>query len=55
MNQESASFGVGIVGIVIGLAVLLSGEYVHVRSVVYGGGVIMLAAVSVMAIAVARL
>lgn len=55
MNRESTTFGLSVVGIVIGLIILLAGEYAHVRTVVYGGATVMLAAVSLIAYGVTRL
>lgn len=55
MNREASMYGGSLVGVVAGLAILLAGEYAHVRTAVYGGGIVVLVAVSVMALITARL
>lgn len=53
--RESVLFGLMVLGVVVGLAVLVGGEAAHVDSMVYGGGVIVLASVAVMTVAIARM
>lgn len=55
MNREASIYGGSLLGVVVGLAILLAGEYAHVRTAVYGGGILVLAAVGVMSVMTARL
>jgi|GEM_PF-6748666 len=48
MASESSVFGLGIIGVVVGLAVLLYGAEAAGNVVVAAGGVIALAAVGLM-------
>jgi hypothetical protein len=55
MNREASIYGGSFLAVVVGLAILLIGEYAHVRTATYGGGVLVLAAVGLMALTTARL
>jgi len=48
MASESSVFGLGIVGVVVGLAVLLYGAEAAGTTVVAAGGLVVLAAVGLM-------
>lgn len=48
MASESSVFGLGILGVIVGLAVVLYGAYVGDNYVVTGGGIVVLAAVGLM-------
>lgn len=48
-------YATSVFGVVLGLAILLVAEYLHVGDlVVYGGGFVALAAVGLMTLAIAR-
>ncbi len=55
MNRDASIYGGSFIGVVVGLAILLVGEYVHFRTATYGGGILVLAAIGLMALATARL
>lgn len=55
MNRDASMYGGSLLGVIVGLAILLVGEYSHVRTAVYGGGIIVVAAVGVMALTTARI
>jgi hypothetical protein len=54
--MSAGTFALSVVGVVVGLAILLVAEYLHLGdALVYGGGAVALAAVGVMTVAIARL
>ena len=55
MASESSIFGLAILGVVVGLAVLLYGAEVGDNIIVSGGGVVVLAAVGLMTAYIAGL
>jgi hypothetical protein len=54
MAREPVVYGVSLAVVVVGLVVLVAGEAVGPRSLVWGGGGVFLLSVSVMAGVIAR-
>lgn len=55
MSDGLVNYGLPVLGVVVGLAVLLYSEYTHAGDVfTYGGGAVVVLAVGVMTAAVAR-
>lgn len=50
MASESSVFGLGVLGVIVGLAVLLYGAYIGDNTIVSGGGIVVLAAVGLMTV-----
>ena len=55
MASDSAVFGTGVLGVLVGLAVLLWGAEHGDNAIVTGGGVVVLAAVGLMTLRLARM
>lgn len=55
MEQRSLAHIAGVLGVFAGLAILLYGEQFHQELLVYAGGVIVLLAVAVETVVIARL
>lgn len=48
MSRETTVFGVSVLAVVVGLGVLLFGEFIHDRTLVVGGGVVVLVGCGIM-------
>lgn len=50
MASESSVFGLGVLGVIVGLAILLYGAQIGDNVIVSGGGIVVLASVGLMTV-----
>jgi NADH:ubiquinone oxidoreductase subunit 6 (subunit J) len=55
MNSQTTLFGATLLAVFAGLGLVLGGEWIHMRPLVYVGGVVVLGAVGVMTTALMRM